>query len=178
MSGLIIIKPTSITASGLSSSIRQGGTVDFSEVTSLALDGIFSGTYTNYQLHIAVTALGTTTVTGNLRSSGSDISTATYSNVNIEGIVNTLGGTRVTGATQWNIMDVYGRGTVGSTLTVFCPGIARPTAIICKNAPDNNRASFGDRVGFQSDLVAYTGFRIVSLVKLSGQITVYGLREG
>jgi len=48
MTGLVPVAPTSVDFSGTSASINALGGVDFSAVTTVSLNGVFSAAYTNY----------------------------------------------------------------------------------------------------------------------------------
>jgi len=60
--GLVVMTPSSIAYSGTSASINADGSVDFSAVTELRLNGVFTSDYDNYM----VTWRGTTSTGTNI----------------------------------------------------------------------------------------------------------------
>jgi hypothetical protein len=54
--GLVIMTPTSIAHAGTSASINADGGVDFTAVTSLSLNGVFTSAHDNYLIVIRYVA--------------------------------------------------------------------------------------------------------------------------
>jgi len=71
--GLTPIRPTTVDIASGSSSTSTVGTVSFSAVSSISLNGVFSSTYKNYRIIVSGTAnTAGSTVYVRLRSSGTD----------------------------------------------------------------------------------------------------------
>lgn len=79
VSGLVKIVPTSVTVGSGSGSASALGTVTFSGVSSVSLNGVFNSTYKSYRM---VTSIDSGSATANLRTrfraSGSDDSSSSY----------------------------------------------------------------------------------------------------
>lgn len=77
--GLKNVVPSSVVVASGSATVNGNGLVTFSGATSIALDGIFSSTYTNYKIVInANVATGENWIELRLRSGGSTITSANY----------------------------------------------------------------------------------------------------
>ena len=77
--GLTLITPTSITATGGSGSISATGTVSFTSASAISLNGCFTSTYDNYKIvYSELVCSSGTTVRGRLGSSGTPTSAGYY----------------------------------------------------------------------------------------------------
>lgn len=99
LGGLSPSTPTSIANSGGSASL-SGNTVTFTGVSSVSLNGCFTGDYDNYR--VLVTAAGSTSLTlqMRLRNAGSDNSSAVYDYQYGYFAASSVGGSRTLGATS------------------------------------------------------------------------------
>jgi hypothetical protein len=80
--GLAPATPTSIANSGGSASL-SGNTVTFTGVSSVSLNGCFTGTYTNYRVLVDMTSasVADTIINWRFRGGGSDNTTSNYSSI-------------------------------------------------------------------------------------------------
>lgn len=179
--GLLLIPPTSIASVGTSASINTNGSVSFTAVTSLSLNGVFSADYDNYMVvwrSVAGTAANYT-IAVRLRAAGTDASGANYNRQLLE-----ADGTTVSAAQYLN--NTWGHwGNTSSTLrsgtvtTVYAPYLAQPTAFRTVNAWARSNAYFLDVAGNHSLSTSYDGFTFVEVDSggMSGQVAVYGMRK-
>lgn len=77
-SGMISMKPTSISFTGTSATIEDSGAVSFNAVSELSLNGIFNSTCTNYQMITQNTQTDTANIGMRYRASGSDATGSNY----------------------------------------------------------------------------------------------------
>lgn len=75
--GLVPVTPTSIAATGGSSSL-SGATATFTGTSTISLNGIFTATYNAYRIVIEALPSGGSTLRGRLRAAGTDNSSANY----------------------------------------------------------------------------------------------------
>lgn len=86
--GLVLVKPSTV----VNGTDNGKGTVNFSGVTSVALNGVFSSTYDNYKIVFTLTSsTADATIKAKLRSGATDNSSAFY-NFAMPGLTN-AGGT-------------------------------------------------------------------------------------
>ena len=76
--GLTLLIPSSITATGGSGSIGSNGTVSFTSASAVSFNDVFSATYSNYKIVINSNVFNTLNL--RYRVSGSDNTTSNYNN--------------------------------------------------------------------------------------------------
>jgi hypothetical protein len=175
--GLISMAPTSIAYSGTSAGINADGGVDFSAVTSLSLNGVFTSDYDNY----LVIAQWTSSSAGafvelRFRLSGTDATGSNYTYQALEANSTSVAGARVT--------DTYGRSARGSTARtgyswhIYGPALAQPTAYRSVSGSDFNSAYLLDYAGTHSLSTAYDGITYYpSAGNITGNVHVFGYEE-
>lgn len=176
--GMVLMKPTSITHSGTSASLGANGQVTFSAVTSLSLNGCFTGDFDNYVLSIrASAATGNQIVRGRLRSAGSDASGSDYVRQELFVDNTTVEGSRAT-------IDFFFAGITRSTLRsgawtqIYGPALAQPTAMRLVSSDAYLNATISDYAGTHSLSTAYDGVTLYpSGSEMTGAVQVYGLRS-
>ena len=177
--GLISMKPTSITHSGTSASINADGGVDFTAVTSLSLNGVFTSAYDNYLIVMRhVLASGDVNIVAQLRAAGVD---ATASNYVWQSLTANGSGTN---AVRSSATGNFIIGTTSSTLRsgdvvhVYGPALAQPTAIRCVNTNGISNARLDDAAGTHSLSTSYDGITFAPTSStLSGTVHVFGYEE-
>jgi len=87
MSGLVTMPPTSIDHVGTSASINANGGVDFEGVTSLSLNGVFTGDYDNYLMIVGAINDTTGNVTLGTQLSVAGIADATVNAYTAQSLV-------------------------------------------------------------------------------------------
>jgi hypothetical protein len=176
--GLVSMAPTSIAYSGTSAGINADGGVDFSAVTSLSLNGVFTSDYDNYLIVVRKVSSVATGVQGRLRLSGTDATATNYTFQLLRADGSAVSGQRFT--TQDHVR-VFGGGTAlrdGGSLQVYGPALAQPTAFRSTTVDSYLNANLDDLAGTHSLSTAYDG---ISFIPASGDITgnvhVFGYEE-
>jgi len=183
--GLVVMTPTSIAYSGTSASINADGSVDFSAVTSLSLNGVFTGDYDNYMItmrmeHNATTASSYEGVRARLRASGTDNSTASsYTGQFINAASTTVSGSRASydfgfaGVAAWNANKHN-----GVQLSLFGPYLAQPTAARTTTISAYLGGEIYDAAWTHNQSVSYDGLTMyVTAVSFTGLLTVFGFNQ-
>jgi len=171
-----LVEPSSINFSGTSASIVGDGSVTFSAVSSLSLNGVFSSTYDNYM--VVYTALGSTAnfTQFRLRAAGSN-STTGYARQFIFAGATTVSANRVTGGDIWFDLGLSTTLQGGSTSFWYGPYLAQPTAFRGVSADPRTGATISDYAQTHSVSSAYDGFEFsLNTGNSTGRVAVYGLR--
>ena len=176
LGGMVLLTPSSIAYSGTSATIGANGSVEFSAVTSLSLNGVFTGDYDNYMVTIRLTASASTNVLCRLRVGEEDESGSYYVQQNITADSTSVTGARSGVSTDMKIADAYNTQRAGSTAYFFGPYLAQPTAMRYVGAQDYSSAAIIDRASTQSRSISYDGFTMFhGSNNISGLVSVYGL---
>ena len=177
--GLVVMTPSSIVYSGTSASINADGSVDFSAVTSLSLNDVFTGDYDNYMIvartqnsGILTPFFGRWRASGTDESSGSDYYTRQYLLANANQVE----------AARSNSSYIYM--ALGSTLQngfvtyIYGPYLSQPTAGRTVAVDSYLDAQTFDVVYTHSLSNSYDGisFRIISAT-MTGLVTVFGFNQ-
>lgn len=185
--GLISMTPTSITFSGTSASINSDGGVDFTEVTSLSLNNVFTGDYDNYCLVIAWKSSRTSGGAGlqaRFRVSEVDASGADYAFQNLLANGSTVSGSRLTSETSVRIGG-FGPGTTGGipdyngyVVHLYGPYLPQPTCSRAIGARGFDGALSQDFAGTHSLSTSYSGLTIFPTSdNITGTVHVFGYEE-
>jgi hypothetical protein len=126
--GLILIKPTSVTAAGTGSTatISVNGSVEYSSCTSLSLNGVFSADYDNYIFLLRDSGSPTVFYKYRLRSSGTDATGANYTDQSLTGAGTTSLQGRNSNETSARL--AYSTIRSGALTTFYGPFLSQPTA--------------------------------------------------
>jgi hypothetical protein len=178
--GLILLTPTSVDHTGTSATISANGSVSFTAVTQLRLNGVFSANYDNYI--IVQRQLESTTnaeiVYMRLSDGGADNSTASsYVSQTLNAGSTTVAATRNTAdIARISISD--GDSNDGFILNVYGPYLAQPTAWRSITCVGDAGARIYDYAGTHNQSTSYDGFNItLSGGSISGRVAVYGMRK-
>ena len=179
--GLTLVTPTSIANSGGSAS-SSNGTVTFTGVTSISLNGIFSSTYNNYQIMVAATGSGTVRANARLRSSGSDNTTSNYYS-NFSGLSTWASSVATAGNNSAATSMVLGLVVNASTrstsnMCVYDPNLAvatRTTELAIDGRVPDGTAYFGGSVFNNTTVFDGMTFSVAS-GNMTGTIRVYGYK--
>jgi len=179
VNGLELITPTSIAHSSGSASINAGGSVTFSAVTSLSLNGVFSSTYDNYVIDIRhISSLSDRGVSIRWRVSGVDDTGSNYARQRINALSTTVSASRSTGATSADFIYTDNSQRSGTTSYVYGPFLSQPTAHRSCNALGLGGASLMDVAATHSLSTSYDGFTLSPTTgNFTGLIKVYGLAQ-
>ena len=175
MNGLYLIKPTSIASTGTSATISANGSVSFTAVSSLSLNGVFSADYDNYMIVWRASNTAATAVNIRMRSSGTD---ATGSNYTYQSLL--AGGTSVSGSRATTISAVMGAAyatqRAGAIHFMYGPFLTQPTAMRCVTAADASSAYIYDHANTHSLSTSYDGFTAyLDAGTFTGLLGVYGM---
>ena len=177
--GLIVMTPTSINVTGTSGSINADGGVDFTAVTSLSLNGVFTSAYDNYLIvifHEWSGASGGINIDCRLRAAGSDASGSNYTYQNIVAADTSLSGARTSNQTSAVMINNHATLWSGSHLHLYGPALAQPTATRSVQVIGDPRVQ--DWATTHSLSTSYDGITFsVSSDNLTGSVTVFGYEE-
>lgn len=178
--GLIIMRPTSIAYAGTTAGINADGGVDFTAVTSLSLNGVFTSAYDNYLIVIAGNGSANNQFFyGRLRASGTDASGSDYARQRLFASSTTVGGSRLTGQDKATIGAYDSEQRDGSHIHVYGPFLAQPTAFRQTGMHGDAGAVLGDTASTHSLSSSYDGITIFpeSPDTLTGNVAVFGYEE-
>ena len=180
--GLAIVSPTS-TASGGGSLTVSGGSITFTTVTSVSLNGVFSSTYDNYRILMRLTASsGNPTLTMRLRLSGSDASGGDYVKQDVSGFGGSAGAGVSTGQTSWNLGDSASANANRwmQSVELMGPNMALNTLATSNGGYVNSTpTTFTAQASYNHGLTTqYDGLSLISSTgTISGYIRVYGYKN-
>lgn len=170
--GLSPVTPTSIANSGGSASL-SGSTVSFTGVTAIALNGVFTASFTDYLvLATVVNSAGNNDINMRLRASGSDAAGSNYERQYILGNNTTL----QTASVTTDSLPVAVTNTVSgfSTIQLSGPAVAAATRYVLTTG---RTTAIQTASGFHSLATAYDGLTLlVSGANMTGRVTVYGYK--
>lgn len=176
--GLVTMTPTSVDHSGTSASINADGGVDFTGVTSLSLNGVFTSSFDNYLCVISYTVtINDVGFTFRMRVGGTDNSTASsYTSQALNAFSTTVSGGRSTGTSGQIGVSGTSQGNARA-MHFYGPALAQPTAVrfvsmsgesvgIAENAVTHNQST------------SYDGFTmILGSGTMTGNVAVFGYEE-
>lgn len=179
--GLVSMKPTSIAHSGTSAVINADGGVDFTAVTSLSLNGVFTSDHDNYVIVIRHSSSGSPSLDLRFRVSGSDASGANYTRQVLQANGSTASAPgRFSGETVIRVGISSSAQRSGDTIHVYGPALAQPTATRNVNVRGQSDAFIQDIAGTHSLSTAYDGFTILpdaGTASITGNVHVFGYEE-
>jgi hypothetical protein len=156
-------------AVGAASGLTLITTLSPSGVTEVTADSIFTSTYENYLIEIALDQTANSVLFAQLRSGGSNLTSATYT-------YDIVGSAAATGQTTWEISaNTGGACTLVNSLTLFRPQLASATFGVGSRmaSGDNSAQQYGY---INTSAAAYDGIRIAgSSGNIAGKIRIYGL---
>ena len=178
--GLVSMKPTSIAHSGTSASINADGGVDFTAVTSLSLNGVFTSEIDNYLIvmqHIGSSA-GQDLVSMRLRAAGSDDSGSNYTAQSLYASSTTVAAGRGT-VTSLYVANTDNTHSNGVQFHMYGPALAQPTAARSVSVESTSGAVLNDYANTHSLSTSYDGFTLLvaSPDSITGQVHVFGYEE-
>ena len=181
VNGLVVMTPTSIasTGTGNSSSIGANGKVTFSSCATLSLNGVFTSSYDNYMMVVRNTSTAVNNMVVRLRVAGTDATGSNYTRQLIYANSTSVTGGRAT-ETSAIINAPYNTQRIGTTLYLFGPYLAQPTAMRSVTAMDVSSAGIYDIASTHSLSTSYDGITIQpqsGTDLLTGEVTVYGFNQ-
>lgn len=180
--GLISMAPTSIAYSGTSAGINADGGVDFSAVTSLSLNGVFTSAYDNYLIVAShYPASGSMNIQIRWRVAGTDNSTAssyTLQYMVASGSDPIYAGRSAEDKGYFSFTSSTGAARNGNHTHVYGPALAQPTVWRTVTVTSNNAAETSDLANTHNQSTAYDGFTIYpASSSITGTVHVFGYEE-
>lgn len=179
LSGLIPVKPTSVTIAGGTASVNTLGVVTFTNATALSLNGVFTSLYSNYRFVLKVNSSVSCAAQFRFRAAGTDNSSAT---VTMAGIGIYANNTQTYYNTQNDsrgyLGNFNGQGTtiaeiIDPNQTTVDRYVHYQTFGVDGGTYTNYRAAFK-----HSAAIAFDGFTITpSAGNISGYIQVFGYND-
>jgi hypothetical protein len=180
--GLVVMTPTSVAIGGdgaETSTTNADGSVLFSACDTVSLNGVFSSAYDNYMAVIRLSSTANINLQARLRDGVTDAT-----GLNYVGQTVTVDGTSVTASRSassnyFNVADVYNTQRAGSTIYLFGPYLAQPTAMRYVGAQDYASAALVDRASTHSLSTSYDGLTFLWPIAgvFSGLVTVFGFNQ-
>jgi hypothetical protein len=174
--GLVVMTPTSISYTGTSASINADGSVDFSAVSNITLNGIFTSDYDNYMLTARLTSTNNQSVTAQLTLAGTPANSG-YAIQWIAAQGTTVSANRVTSSSATYIGSIA---TIpgGLSCYFFGPFLAQPTAIRNVEIFGQNSAEMFDFASTHSTATSYDGLKMqTGTGTMTGLLTVFGFNQ-
>jgi hypothetical protein len=156
-------------AVGAASGLTLITTLSPSGVTEVTADSIFTSTYENYLIEIALDQTANSVLLSQLRSGGTNLTSGTYT-------YDAVGGPVQTGQTAWEISaNTGGACTLVGSFTLFRPQLASPTFGV--NSRMASVDNFAQQYGYiNTNSTAYDGIRFFGTSgNITGKIRIYGL---
>ena len=175
--GLIVMTPTSIDVTGTSGSINADGGVDFTAVTSLSLNGVFTSSYDNYLIVYTATSASVIVVTFRLRVAGTDASGSNYTSQELVASDTYKAGTRFSSETSSRGFYSISSTPSGITAHIYGPALAQATAMRTVSHSSDVGAVIADYAVTHSLATSYDGFTLGATTAITGNITVFGYEE-
>lgn len=177
--GLISMKPSSVNFAGTSAKTNLSGGVDFSSVTSLSLNGVFTSSYENYLLVINHTInSGSQPIYLRLRASGTDDSGTNYAFQNLYADATSITGLRGTGQAQATIAHTDSTTWNGDQAYIYSPFLSSQTATRNLNVNSFSSARIVDSCCVHAVSSSYDGFTLIpNGASMSGNLHVFGYEE-
>jgi len=175
LGGMVLLTPTSIDYTGTSATVGTNGSVEFTAVSSLSLNGVFSADYDNYMIVHRANASAPDNVSFKFRQSGTDSSTGYTQQLLTANSTNVTGSRSTTVAV--NVSAVYGTQRAGFVLNVYGPFLSQPTAMRSAAILDFDSAAIRDTAATHSVVDSYDGFTTyMGGQNMTGLVSVYGIR--
>lgn len=183
MASELVVRPTSVSVNGgATATINTDGSVDFTDVNTMVINGVFSSAHKDYKVVLTTDGLNVVT------------STAPYIRMTSSGAINTNNSYLYAYTTANNTSTSIGDGmatywamligsytTNGHIMYFLSPYLEEPTCQIMHAAGSNSVTAGGymrDWHGIETSSTSWDGFSFqitTSSYSTSGRISVYGL---
>lgn len=177
--GLISMTPTSIAHAGTAASINADGGVDFTAVTSLSLNGVFTSDYDNYLIVVNGSGSADTGTNFRLRIAGSDASGASdYVYQFLLASSGTVSGARDSAQTFGRIGNLMTTQRSGIQVHIYGPYLAQATAWRSVTVDGLSDGRIQDFANTHDLATSYDGFTIYpNSGDFTGTVHVFGYEE-
>lgn len=177
--GLAPATPTSIANSGGTATL-SGNTVTFSGVSSVSLNGCFTGDYDNYRIVINATSPGSGALQHRLRAAGTDSTASTYNYQRSQADGTTATLSKVTSSNLWGNWTFSANFPLFETWELSNPFASAYTIGIYLWARSVSATDLNVETGSVTfaNTTSFDGFTILaSSSTMTGKISVYGYRK-
>lgn len=176
--GLVTMTPTGVSHSGTSATIRPDGGVDFSAVTSVSLDGVFTSSHDNYFIVITFSAsIDAEALRWRLRTGGSDASGTDYTYQVLAITGSSKIGARGTGETSGSSV-ITSTSNQGVHIYLYGPNLALATAARSVNTQSYSTVTFYDYSNSHTLATAYDSITFFpSAGNVTGTVHIFGYEE-
>jgi hypothetical protein len=176
--GLAPSPPTSIANSGGSATL-SGNTVTLTGVSSVSLNGVFTGDYDNYRMVIDFASSGNGRVSSRLRVAGTDNTTANSYTDQLLSVNNTtLTGGRTTTDKWDDFFSMHSTRRNAYSVDIYAPALAQPTQFTAFGNYSNAEATSLLVTGSHNQSTAYDGLTLFpNTGTISGTVSVYGYKK-
>jgi len=153
-------------------------TENFSAVSSVSVDDVFSSEYENYRLILDTTSTANVEWSLRLRVSGADNSTAnSYVTQKLTASASTVSGSRTT-HDNWSFGEHQNVQGNGHDAIIWRPFAAEKTSFWNNTAATASNAYLSIRTGTHNQATSYDGFTIYQASgTFSGTLRIYGYRN-
>lgn len=180
MAGLIPITPTSVSVTGTSATISGNGTVTFTGATALTLNGVFTSTYSMYQMVLVGSiASGTSQYLGfQMTSAGTPDTGSVYDIQSYSVAATSPGGGRSTGQTLGAIGQLDSSIESNTIAYFWTPAQADGTTAFHQTGIGGSSGRQLHRTNTVGTATAYDGIYLFPQSSdMTGTVIVYGFEE-
>lgn len=180
LGGMVLVEPTSVSVTGPGATATYAssvGSVSFTGCEGLSINGVFTSAYNNYMVIFRATSNSSSTASMRLRANGTDSIASSYTFQQLRANSTTVSSSRTIDTTYTNSLVSYSTERIGSTISLYGPFLAQPTALRTVSAGDNGGAEIEDYAATHAVSSSYDGFSIYGGLSTywTGLVSVYGL---
>jgi len=178
ISGLVMMKPTAITATSGSGSVTTLGQVNFTTVTSIKLDGVFTSAYDNYRFVFKASTSAVATLSLNFRTTGgADITAANYNQQLFAGTTTTVVASGATAQTSAFMASTQAAAVQSFSGDIWSPFLAEHTT--GSQSGTRSNSSVVSNVGFSLQNTTVAGGLSINISSgnMTGSLSVYAYND-
>lgn len=177
----LLMKPTSVTATGGSATISNYGRVDVTSATALTLNGVFTSQFTDYEIFMDITCSSAAQLKMVVTASGAASGVAYYDEIMYANVTATAAAQDLN-AGSWTLTAASGAAHK-TYVDLSWPQAARQTTMYCRSSDFVNvtgGAVIATSVaGYHNNSSSFDGIQIVPTAgSISGSIRVVGRNNG
>lgn len=172
--GLVRVIPSSISHTGTSATLNADGSVDFSSITALILNGIFSATYRNYLMVMGNLTSGNGLITFQYRASGTNATGTDYQRQQVIANGGSASGFRDSSETLNRIMSIDNAQRSGALTYFYSPFLSERTLQRSVGGRDLSNGTVDYYCSVHNLTNSYDGIAMTLPASTSGNLAVYG----
>ena len=180
LNGMVLVTPSSISHTGTSATINAGGSVSFTAVSVLSLNGVFSSTYDNYTIVAWATRSAGNVVDFRMRTAvpADDSSNLYYSQQMYATSTTAAGSLYYNPSTKGQLAYLDNALPTGFVCDIYGPYLAQPTVLRNVIADTFTNAEVYDVATTHAVSTAFPGISILPTSgTMTGRLAVYGMRK-